>query len=124
MKVAGIGFRAGAPVSALAEALVLAEAAAGDYGGPVRALATDPVKAGAAVIQALGATRGLPVLSVMVAGVATPMQSPRVQARFGTGSVAEAAAIAAAGTGGRLLCLRVTSSDGMATAAIAVGDRQ
>jgi len=119
MKVAGIGFRKAAPLSALSEALALAEAASG--GGPVTALATQAGKAGAAVIRSLGEARGLPVLGVSVAGVATPHESGRVQARFGTGSVAEAAALAAAGSGAWLAVGRVVSTDGMATAAIAVG---
>lgn len=119
MKVAGFGFRAAAPVSALAEALALAEAAGGVT---VTALATAEAKAGAEVMRALGAARGLPVLPVSVEGVQTPRQSGRVLARFGTGSVAEAAALAAAGPGARLVVGRLASADGMATAAIAVGD--
>jgi cobalt-precorrin 5A hydrolase len=46
-------------------------------------------------------------------------QSARVRERFGTGSVAEASALAAAGPGARLLGPRVISGDGLATAAIA-----
>ncbi len=46
-------------------------------------------------------------------------RSERVAERFGTGSVAEAAALAAAGPGARLVAPRVVSTDGMATAAIA-----
>lgn len=121
MRVAGLGFRSSAPVSALAEALALAEAEAGVS---VAALASADGKAHAPSICALGLARGLPVLAVSVEGVETPRQSARVQARFGTGSVAEAAALKAAGAGARLLVGCVVSSDGMATAAIAVGDGQ
>ena len=48
-------------------------------------------------------------------------QSAKVAERFGTGSVAEAAALAAAGPGAQLLGPRVVSGDGLATAAIAIG---
>ena len=41
--------------------------------------------------------------------------------RYGTGSVAEATALLAAGKGARLIAPRVVSSDGMATCAIAEG---
>ncbi len=119
MRVAGIGFRKAAPVGSLAEALALSEAAGGVT---ATALATAEAKAGAAPLHALGVLRGLPVLAVSVAGVETPRQSGRVLARFGTGSVAEAAALAAAGPGARLIVGRVVSADGMATAAIAVGE--
>jgi cobalt-precorrin 5A hydrolase len=120
MMVAGIGFRKAAPLSALAEALALAEAAAGCR---ATALATESAKAGAPVMQALAARLGLPILAVSVAGVATPVQSGHVQTRFGTGSLAEAAALVAAGPEARLLVGRVVSACGMATAAMAVGDR-
>jgi cobalt-precorrin 5A hydrolase len=44
-----------------------------------------------------------------------------VAERYGTGSLAEAAALAAVGENAHLLDRRVTSTDGMATAAIAEG---
>jgi cobalt-precorrin 5A hydrolase len=54
-----------------------------------------------------GATPGaLAVTGVAVAGVATPTQAPRVQALYGTGSVAEAAALVGAGPGARLVTPR------------------
>ncbi|HZV10809.1 MAG TPA: precorrin methylase, partial [Novosphingobium sp.] len=43
----------------------------------------------------------------------------RMIARFGTGSLAEALALVAAGPGARLIAPRHISTDGMATAAIA-----
>jgi cobalt-precorrin 5A hydrolase len=49
----------------------------------------------------------------------TPTKSDRIERQFGTGSLAEAAALAAAGPGATLLAVRVVSGDGMATAAIA-----
>lgn len=113
MRVAGLGYRSGTPLSSLSALLAKAEA----KGGQVHALATLPEKV--AGLQALGQARGLPVLGVAVAGVPTPMQSPRIQALHGTGSVAEAAALAAAGPGARITVARITAPDGMATCAIA-----
>ena len=46
-------------------------------------------------------------------------QSPRLQARYGTGSVAEAAALAAAGPQAQLLVPRLVAEDGSATLAVA-----
>lgn len=46
-------------------------------------------------------------------------QSPRLQARYGTGSVAEAAALAAAGPQAQLLLPRRVAADGSATLAVA-----
>jgi len=113
MKVAGIGFRRGTTLASLRAVLTLAEAA----GGPVDALASLPAKI--AGLQLLAAERGLPLRAVTVAGVATPTQSPRITALHGTGSVAEAAALAAAGPGATITVARITAPDGMATCAIA-----
>ncbi|WP_374633220.1 cobalamin biosynthesis protein [Paracoccus sp. (in: a-proteobacteria)] len=118
MRVAGLGFRRAASLAALADAL----AAALERAGPADALATSRAKADAPVILALARARGLPLIAVDVAGTATPTQSPRVTALHGTGSLAEAAALAALGPGARITVTRVTSADGMATAAIAQGD--
>ena len=115
MRVAGLGFRSGASLDALREALARAEA----QGGPVDLIATLPAKAADPALAALATERGLRIAAVAVAGVVTPTQSPRIQAMHGTGSVAEAAALAAAGPGARVTVPRLSSSDGMATCAIA-----
>ncbi|MFM2388447.1 MAG: hypothetical protein RLZZ437_2 [Pseudomonadota bacterium] len=117
MKVAGFGFRNTATPAALAEALERAGGAAG-----LTALAT--VQDKVAGLQAFAESLGLPVIGLpreALAAVQTPTQSPRVKARFGTGSLAEAAALAAAGPGARLKGKRSQSADGAATAAIAEG---
>lgn len=114
LRVAGIGFRSAATVDDLAAALALA--------GAADALATDRRKAGAAVMLALAARTGLAVRAVDVSGTATPTVSARVTEAFGTGSVAEAAALVAAGRNARLVVGRVVAPNGMATAAIAEGD--
>ena len=111
MRVAGIGFRAAAGAASVRDAL---------GGAEVDALATLARKAPA--LRAL--LPDLPVIGVEeaeLAGVATPASSPRIAERFGTGSLAEAAALLAAGPGARLIVTRRISGDGMATAAIAEG---
>lgn len=60
----------------------------------------------------------LPVGALHHQPVAT--QSPRLQARYGTGSVAEAAALAAAGPQAQLLLPRRVALDGSATLAVAL----
>ena len=123
MRVAGLGFRDGTPLASLRAVLAAVEA----RGGPADALATLPEKA--AALRPLAEERGLPLLAVTVAGVGTPTQSPRIAALHATGSVAEAAALVAAGTaraghGGAaqdatLTVTRMTAPDGMATCAMA-----
>lgn len=115
MRVAGFGFRGEATAGALKDAYVRA-------GGGADALATLEEKAEAPAFAEFARQEGLPVVAVaaeVVRGIATPTVSPRIMERFGTGSVAEAVALVAAGPGARLLGPRKTSEDGMATAAIA-----
>ena len=119
MRVAGIGFSSTASMASLTEALALA---VGQSDGlPVDAIATAQAKATAVAFVGLCDQLGVPLCAVDVAGVNTPTQSARVIRMFATGSVAEAAALAAAGPGARLIVGRVLSRDGMATAAIAEG---
>ncbi|QEW22011.1 Cobalamin biosynthesis protein CbiG [Marinibacterium anthonyi] len=114
--VAGFGFREGAGVESLADALAAA-------GGPApEALATLPGKADHPAFAALAHRLALPVRAAAPDGRATLTQSPASLAIHGTGSVAEATALAAAGAHARLLGPRAVSFDRMATCAIAVGD--
>ena len=115
MRVAGLGFRSHASLASLQAALTLAEA----QGGPAEALATLPARAGAPALLALAQARGLPVLAVAVAGIATQTHSARIMARHATGSVAEAAALAAAGPDASITVARIVAPDGMATCAMA-----
>lgn len=120
MRVAGIGFRSGAAMSSLQDALVKAVDAAG--GAPVQALVTESGKSRAPVFKELAQTMGLVGLSVRTGDMAqmiTPTQSQRILDQFGTGSLCEAAALVAAGADATLVAVRVVSDDGMATAAIA-----
>jgi cobalt-precorrin 5A hydrolase len=120
MIVAGFGFRAETTLAALRDALARA-------GGPdgVTHLATLAAKA--PDLAALGRSLGLPVIALPPEALKdqpTLTRSPRVEALYATGSVAEAAALAAAGPGARLRGARATSQDGTATAAIADGATQ
>lgn len=117
--VAGIGLRKAATEASVADALARAEAASGVT---ATLLATVARKADSPALIALARARRLRIVALPEAALPadTPTQSPRIRARFGTGSVAEAAALAAV-PGAVLLTHRVVSRDGMATAAIAVG---
>lgn len=115
MRVAGFGFRAEASEASLHDAYARA-------GGGAGALATVAEKALAPAFAGFAKATGLGVLVVSaedIAGTQTLTRSGRVAERFGAGSLAEAAALAAAGPGARLLGPRAVSGDGMATAAIA-----
>jgi len=116
VRVAGLGFRQTATADSLRAALL----AAGGEG--VAALATLAEKAAAPALLALAGALGVPVIPITaaaLAGVETLTDSPRLRAFLGTGSLAEAAALCAAGPGARLLGPRAAAPDGMATAAIA-----
>ena len=120
MKVAGLGFRRDVTIDSLREAV----AAVGGADG-LAALATVSDKAGTAALELLADELGLPIKAVpaeVLAGIATSTQSELIKARFGAGSVAEAAALAAAGQRARLVSPRIISRDRMAAAAIAEGD--
>lgn len=127
--VAGFGFRAGASHASLRAALHRAWALCGIEEPAQHSLvllATAQDKAGAACLQALAASLGLPVCPVTPEELAespTLTDSPRARAARRTGSVAEAAALAAAKrlAGGEpaLLHPRAVSPDRLATCAIA-----
>ena len=120
MKVAGFGFRKDVTLASLREALLAA-------GGPegLTAIATVSDKADTESLLQLARESGVPIKAVpadRLAGIATPTRSDLVMDRFSTGSVAEAAALAAVGSRARLIATRVVSQDRTATAAIAEGD--
>lgn len=120
MRFVGIGFRSAADLSSLHDALQKALAASG--GGAIDALVTEAAKAREEVFREFAQVMRMPGMGVSqtdLAQMLTPTQSARIQDKFGTGSLAEAAALVAAGPGARLVAQRVVSSDGMATAAIA-----
>ena len=117
MIAAGFGFRGAATLASLRDALDRA-------GGAVRVglLATATDKAGTEVFRALAAELGLPaqgVDSALLAAQPTRTRSAASLTARGTSSLAEAAALAAAGPGARLIATRQVSADGTATCALA-----
>lgn len=118
MIVAGFGFRAAATKDSLQNAL----AATGET--TIAAIATPSDKAQSDAIQALASTLNLPVIEIAAADMQaaeTQTQSAKVQDKRGTGSVAEACALVAAGPDATLKAPRVISDDRLATCAIAYG---
>ncbi|MCJ2189005.1 cobalamin biosynthesis protein [Novosphingobium sp. 2638] len=118
MIVAGFGFRHGAGLPSLRAAFVLAQQGR----VPVTQLVTVSDKT--AALAPLAALLGLPLTGVpadVLACAATLTRSAASLAAWGTGSVAEACALTAAGPGARLLGPRCISSDRMATCALAEG---
>ena len=121
MRVIGFGFRSGADMASLQDALrqVLELT-----GGGFDAIVTESAKSRAPAFRDLAQALRVPGLGITAEDLAqmiTPTQSERVIDQFGTGSLAEASALAAAGPEARLLTHRVVSGDGMATAALAEG---
>jgi len=121
MIVLGIGCRRGCPgeeiLGLVAAALDRAGLAAAD------ALATAASKASEPGIVSAAASLALPLLPQSQAAMeraGSHTHSARVAALTGVGSLAEAAALAAAGADARLLLPRIASAQ--ATCAIATGD--
>ena len=115
MIVAGFGCRTGASADAFAAALAATGVARVDR----FAVPTDR----AALLTAFARERGVPLVAVPLdelANTATPTRSTTSLAARGTGSVAEAAALVAAGTGARVAVTRRISPDRSVTCAIAV----
>ncbi len=120
MRVVGFGFRSGATLASLQNALERALSVGG--AAPLDALATESAKSRAPVFRELAQLMALPGLGISTTDMGqmmTPTQSQRIIDRFGTGSLCEAAALVAAGPKAQLVAVRVVSGDGMATAAIA-----
>lgn len=115
MIVAGLGFRKGVSAESLRAALRLV--------GRPEVLATAAGKEGEPGLRRLAAELGLPVIAVPHDRLAAQgiEGSAKSMAIYGTGSVAEASALAAAGPGARLIVGRKTGPDGMAVAALAGG---
>ncbi|SEL08268.1 cobalt-precorrin 5A hydrolase [Sphingomonas palmae] len=113
--VAGFGCRAGATTDAFAAAL----AATGVPYVDRFAVPADR----AALLDAFAREHGVPLMVISpdkLRGIATPTRSPISLAARGTGSVAEAAALVAAGVGARVSITRCISPDRSVTCAIAV----
>jgi len=118
LRIAGFGFRREATVGSLGQAL---DQLVEQYG------AIDKLAAARSMlplVEELGRLRGIEVISVADAELPTVTtlthSAQSLQAR-GTGSVAEAVALLAAGPNARLVGPRIISADRKATAALAKG---
>lgn len=126
MIVAGFGFRRAATCASLRSALDRAQdqALAGTGQSFAITLLSAPAdKAEAPCLRDLARLTGLTVRAIPAAdlrAVKTPTRSHHSQRHRDTGSVAEAAALAAAGPGARLLSSRFISEDRLATCAVAI----
>jgi cobalt-precorrin 5A hydrolase len=123
MIVAGIGCKAGASAQEIEAAIGAALSQAGLEGDALGLIATSHAKASEAGIAAAATERGLRIAVVtqadlVSAGAQTGTRSERVLAVAGVPSVSEAAALAAAGPGARLIAPRVAV--GPATCALAI----
>lgn len=117
MIVAGFGFRSSASAASLEDAFLKA---AGTIA--VDGLATADDKARGCVFQELSERLSIsivPVEAITLTAQTTQTQSSASHKARNTGSVAEAAALAAAGQDAILIVPRVKSSDGQATCALA-----
>ncbi len=121
MIVAGIGFSSAASANSLRAVFELAST-----GYVVDALATAANKKGSKALTEFATATKLPIRYVEVEELArqhTLTSSTHSRAAYGTGSVAEAAALAVAGSQARLLSTRQISGDRLATCAIAIGGK-
>ena len=125
--VAGLGFRAGCEAASLRSALQAAlDAASTAHGQPITlahlsALATAADKSHHPALLHLAAKLQVSIHPIPLPAMANQPAAPsaHVPKRYGSQSVAEAAALAAAGLGATLLGRRSLSPDRMATAALA-----
>jgi cobalt-precorrin 5A hydrolase len=122
--VIGLGFRDEADAQSIGEVLTAAAAHAA-MPGRASAIAVPEDKAAHPGLRAAAHAARLPIEAVADnamraadAGVAT--RSAQVKKHRGVGSVCEAAALAAAGAGARLVVRRIVSADRHATAAAAI----
>jgi cobalt-precorrin 5A hydrolase len=125
MIVAGIGCRRGTPANAIAAAIEAALAGAGAARSALAIVATSETKHDEPGIAAAAAALGVRLVLVpqdALAGASarTLTRSARVEALAGVPSLAEAAALAAAGPAARLVGPRLAL--GAATCALAITD--
>jgi cobalt-precorrin 5A hydrolase len=118
MIIAGFGMRAEVTEASLQDAL-------DQTGYAPDAIATVVDKVGINAFQAFARTQNLPIQAVSQVSLDQAQTQTQTQSQVslyhrGTGSVAEAAALIAAGTGATLLSGRKISNDRLATCAIAI----
>jgi cobalt-precorrin 5A hydrolase len=122
MIVAGIGCKRGAAAADIEAAILAALARAGIGATDLKAIATSEAKDSEAGIASAAAKFGVGVVAIpdaalKAAGARATTRSDRVLALTGVPSLAEAAALAAAGPSSRLIASRLVV--GMATCALA-----
>jgi cobalt-precorrin 5A hydrolase len=122
--VIGLGFRDEASAQSIAEVLDIAAARAA-LPGVARAIAVSDDKVAHPGLCAAAHAARLPIEAVAAAAMheadaRVPTRSEQVKKRRGVGSVCEAAALAAAGAGARLVVTRIVSADRRAAAAAAI----
>jgi cobalt-precorrin 5A hydrolase len=123
MIVAGVGCRKGVLAADIKAAIVAAFAEAGVAASQLRLIATSAAKGGEPGVVAAASAIGVPLVLIppgdlAAAGMRATTRSERVIALVGVASVAEAAALAAAGPAARLIAPRIAV--GPATCALAV----
>tara|TARA_R110000850_G_scaffold214432_1_gene340340 strand:- start:682 stop:1083 length:402 start_codon:yes stop_codon:yes gene_type:complete len=119
LHVAGFGFRSEATLESLAQALdqLIDQCGAIDKLAAARSMLP--------LVEELGQLRHIEVIAVSDAElptVATLTHSTQSMQARGTGSVAEAVALLAAGPNARLMGPRIISADRLATAALALAE--
>jgi cobalt-precorrin 5A hydrolase len=122
--VIGLGFRDEADAQSIGEVLAAAHAA---MPGRTTVLAVPEDKAAHPGLRAAAHAARLPIEAVAAnamraADARGATRSAQVTKHRGVGSVCEAAALAAAGAGARLVVSRIVSADRHATAAAAIKD--
>ncbi|MET7243831.1 cobalamin biosynthesis protein [Methylobacterium sp. EM32] len=124
--IAGIGFRHATTADEILALVTDALRQADMPGAQLAALATAADRAGDRAIVAAAESLGVPLAAIGVealreAGRRVVTRSVRIEALRGVGSLAEAAALAAAGPDGRLVLPRIASA-GATCALAASGD--
>lgn len=123
--VAGIGFRKASSAAEIESAIAAALRSALLADAQLCGIATPAGKAAQPAVRAAAAARGLPLIGISqhaleAASPRTLTRSARSLAAMNVHSVAESAALAAAGPGGRLLHQRIAV--GPVTCALAQGE--
>ena len=119
----GLGFRQAVTIKSF-ENLIHQVFHLTELPGPIKALATLDTKALDPALQEFAAAKRITLIPVSLENLKrqiTPTQSPAAQAAYGLGSIAEAAALFAAGNGSSLIFKRLVSDDKLATFAFAKG---
>ena len=119
----GLGFRQAVTIKSF-ENLIHQVYHLTELPGPIKALATLDTKALDPALQEFATAKRIILIPVSLENLKrqiTPTQLPAAQAAYGLGSIAEAAALFAAGNGSSLIFKRLVSDDKLATCAFAKG---